>query len=72
MPQWFRRFSAGRLERHYAVNLYRQFLGCQVIGKQMLAQGKGSIINMASFYGWSAPTIPFTLAPGLISQHIAA
>ncbi len=37
------------------VNLTGSFLGCQVIGKQMLAQGKGSIINMASLYGVVSP-----------------
>src|SRR5580765_4191635 len=33
------------------VNLTGTFLGCQVIGSQMLQQGKGSIVNIASLYG---------------------
>lgn len=37
------------------VNLTGSFLGCQVIGKQMLRQGRGSIINMASLYGVVSP-----------------
>lgn len=37
------------------VNLTGSFLGCQVIGKQMLQQGRGSIINMASLYGVVSP-----------------
>jgi NAD(P)-dependent dehydrogenase (short-subunit alcohol dehydrogenase family) len=37
------------------VNLTGTFLGCQVIGKQMLQQGKGAIINMASLYGVVSP-----------------
>jgi NAD(P)-dependent dehydrogenase (short-subunit alcohol dehydrogenase family) len=37
------------------VNLTGTFLGCQVIGKQMLQQGKGTIINMASLYGVVSP-----------------
>ena len=38
-----------------AVNLTGTFLGCQVIGGQMLAQRSGSIINMASLYGVVSP-----------------
>jgi NAD(P)-dependent dehydrogenase (short-subunit alcohol dehydrogenase family) len=38
-----------------AVNLTGTFLGCQVIGSQMLAQRSGSIINMASLYGVVSP-----------------
>ncbi len=37
------------------VNLTGVFLGCQVIGKQMLKQKKGSIINIASLYGVVSP-----------------
>lgn len=37
------------------VNLTGTFLGCQVIGKQMLQQGTGAIINMASLYGVVSP-----------------
>jgi NAD(P)-dependent dehydrogenase (short-subunit alcohol dehydrogenase family) len=38
-----------------AVNLTGTFFGCQVIGRQMLAQRSGSIINMASLYGVVSP-----------------
>lgn len=37
------------------VNLTGAFLGCQVIGRQMLQQGSGSIINVASLYGVVSP-----------------
>jgi len=37
------------------VNLSGTFLGCQVIGQQMLKQEAGSIINMASLYGVVSP-----------------
>ena len=37
------------------VNLTGTFLGCQVVGNQMLNQGKGSIINIASLYGVVSP-----------------
>ncbi len=37
------------------VNLTGTFLGCQTIGKQMLLQGKGSIINISSLYGVVSP-----------------
>ena len=37
------------------VNLTGTFLGCQVIGQQMLIQRSGSIINMASLYGVVSP-----------------
>jgi len=38
------------------VNLTGVFLGCQVVGSQMLAQGKGSIINIGSLYGMVSPS----------------
>ena len=37
------------------VNLTGSFLGCQVMGRQMLEQGSGSIINIASLYGVVSP-----------------
>lgn len=37
------------------VNLSGTFLGCQVVGQQMLKQQSGSIINMASLYGVVSP-----------------
>ena len=33
------------------VNLKGTFLTCREIGRQMISQGNGSIINMASTYG---------------------
>ena len=52
------------------VNLTGAFLGCQVIGKQMLLQGKGSIINIASLYGVVSPN--HNIYPGTgISQPVA-
>lgn len=37
------------------VNLTGTFLGCQIVGNQMLKQGKGSIINLGSLYGVVSP-----------------
>jgi NAD(P)-dependent dehydrogenase (short-subunit alcohol dehydrogenase family) len=52
------------------VNLTGSFLGCQVIGRQMLEQGKGSIINFASLYGVVSPN--HKMYPGTgINQPVA-
>jgi NAD(P)-dependent dehydrogenase (short-subunit alcohol dehydrogenase family) len=52
------------------VNLTGSFLGCQVIGEQMLAQKSGSIINLASLYGVVSPN--HKMYPGTgISQPVA-
>jgi len=52
------------------VNLTGSFLGCQVVGAQMLKQGRGSIINMASLYGVVSPN--HRIYPGTgISQPVA-
>jgi NAD(P)-dependent dehydrogenase (short-subunit alcohol dehydrogenase family) len=52
------------------VNLTGTFLGCQIIGKQMLKQNKGSIINIASLYGVVSPN--HNIYPGTgISQPVA-
>jgi NAD(P)-dependent dehydrogenase (short-subunit alcohol dehydrogenase family) len=52
------------------VNLTGTFLGCQVVGKQMLKQGKGCIINMASLYGVVSPN--HNIYPGTgINQPVA-
>ncbi len=52
------------------VNLTGAFLGCQVVGKQMLENGKGSIINIASLYGVVSPN--HNIYPGTgISQPVA-
>ncbi|MBP2283035.1 NAD(P)-dependent dehydrogenase (short-subunit alcohol dehydrogenase family) [Flavobacterium sp. CG_23.5] len=37
------------------VNLTGAFLGCQIVGAEMLKQGNGSIINIASLYGVVSP-----------------
>lgn len=52
------------------VNLTGTFLGCQVVGKQMLKQAKGSIVNLASLYGVVSPN--HNIYPGTgISQPVA-
>jgi NAD(P)-dependent dehydrogenase (short-subunit alcohol dehydrogenase family) len=52
------------------VNLTGTFLGCQAAGRQMLKQGKGSIINLASLYGVVSPN--HNIYPGTgISQPVA-
>ncbi|MDB5248662.1 MAG: family oxidoreductase [Segetibacter sp.] len=52
------------------VNLTGAFLGCQVVGKHMLQNGKGSIINIASLYGVVSPN--HKIYPGTgISQPVA-
>jgi NAD(P)-dependent dehydrogenase (short-subunit alcohol dehydrogenase family) len=42
-------------EQILEVNLTGSFLGCQAIGRQMLQQRSGSIINIASLYGVVSP-----------------
>lgn len=42
-------------EKSLNVNITGTFLCCQVIGAQMAEQGSGSIINIASTYGITAP-----------------
>lgn len=52
------------------VNLTGTFIGCQVAGKQMLKQGKGAIVNLASLYGVVSPN--HNIYPGTgISQPVA-
>lgn len=52
------------------VNLTGTFLGCQVIGNEMLKKGKGSIVNIASLYGVVSPN--HNIYPGTgISQPVA-
>jgi NAD(P)-dependent dehydrogenase (short-subunit alcohol dehydrogenase family) len=52
------------------VNLTGTFLGCQVIGKQMLQQGKGAIINIGSLYAVVSPN--HNIYPGTgITQPVA-
>lgn len=52
------------------VNLTGTFLGCQVVGKHMLHNKRGSIINIASLYGVVSPN--HRIYPGTgISQPVA-
>lgn len=52
------------------VNVTGCFLGCQIVGKHMLQNGKGSIINIASLYGVVSPN--HNIYPGTgISQPVA-
>jgi NAD(P)-dependent dehydrogenase (short-subunit alcohol dehydrogenase family) len=51
----FQDFPLEDWQQILTVNLTGTFLGCQVIGGQMLAQRSGSIINMASLYGVVSP-----------------
>lgn len=52
------------------VNLTGTFLGCQVVGGQMVERGSGSIINLASLYGVVSPN--HRMYPGTgISQPVA-
>lgn len=52
------------------VNLTGAFLGCQVVGKHMVENGKGAIINIASLYGVVSPN--HKIYPGTgISQPVA-
>ncbi|MEB2785128.1 SDR family oxidoreductase [Algoriphagus persicinus] len=51
----FEDFPEEDWDRIMDINLKGVFLGCQVIGKQMLTQGKGNIINIASLYGVVSP-----------------
>ncbi len=51
----FEDFSLEDWERVIAVNLTAVFICCQAVGRQMLKQGSGNIINVASTYGVVAP-----------------
>ncbi len=47
-------FPEEQLDRVLALNLKGTYLPCQAFGRQMLAQGKGSIVNVASIGGFNA------------------
>jgi NAD(P)-dependent dehydrogenase (short-subunit alcohol dehydrogenase family) len=51
----FSSFPLEDWQRILDVNLTGTYLGCQVIGSQMVKQRAGSIINMASMYGVVSP-----------------
>lgn len=52
------------------VNLTGVFLGCKIVGPHMLAQGRGSIINLASLYGVVSPNHRIYEGTG-VSQPVA-
>ncbi|HEU4704059.1 MAG TPA: SDR family oxidoreductase [Conexibacter sp.] len=47
-------FPEEQLDRVLALNLKGTYLPCQAFGRQMLEQGKGSIVNVASIGGFNA------------------
>jgi NAD(P)-dependent dehydrogenase (short-subunit alcohol dehydrogenase family) len=53
-------FPEAEWDRIIAVNLKGTFLCCQVIGREMIKQGRGSIINLASIGGLVA--LPLSVA----------
>lgn len=48
------------------VNLTGTFLGCQIVGAQMLKRGAGSIINIGSLYGVVSPHHPMYNGTGIV------
>ncbi len=66
----FENFSLEDWNAIMQVNLTGTFLGCQVIGKHMLENQYGSIINMASLYGVVSPHHTIYEGTG-ISQPVA-
>jgi len=53
--QRFEQYPLASWERALAVNVTGTFLCCQVLGAEMAAQKRGSIVNVASTYGVVAP-----------------
>jgi NAD(P)-dependent dehydrogenase (short-subunit alcohol dehydrogenase family) len=51
----FEHYSLERFRRQLDVNVTGVFLACQKLGTPMAVRGSGSIINVASTYGISAP-----------------
>lgn len=51
----FSEFKTDDWQQIMGVNLTGTFLGCQVVGGNMVARGKGAIINIASLYGVTSP-----------------
>lgn len=66
----FEQFPLGDWNQIIAVNLSGSFLGCQIIGRQMVERGNGSIINVASMYGLVSPHHAIYAGTG-ISQPVA-
>lgn len=70
---WYRRPEDTPLEEWHAIistNLTGVFIGCQVFGKAMLAQARGSIINISSVAGHVglARTAAYCAAKGGVEQ----
>jgi len=51
----FENYSLAAWQRSLDINLTGTFLTCQTLGAQMAADGHGSIINIGSTYGLTAP-----------------
>ncbi len=51
----FEEYALERWRRSLEVNVTGTFLCCQVLGKEMVQKGRGSIINVASTYGVVSP-----------------
>jgi len=51
----FESYPAGSWDKVMEVNVKGVFLCCQVIGGQMAASGRGSIVNISSIYGMVSP-----------------
>jgi NAD(P)-dependent dehydrogenase (short-subunit alcohol dehydrogenase family) len=62
----FENFSLDDWNSIMNVNLTGTFLGCQIVGNQMLKQGKGSIINIASLYGVVSPNHKMYPGTGIV------
>jgi NAD(P)-dependent dehydrogenase (short-subunit alcohol dehydrogenase family) len=62
----FENFSLDDWNAIIDVNLTGTFLGCQTVGNQMLKQGSGSIINIASLYGVVSPNHNIYIGTGIV------
>ncbi len=62
----FENFSLNDWNSIMNVNLTGTFLGCQTVGNQMISQGKGSIINIASLYGVVSPNHKMYPGTGIV------
>ena len=51
----FEEYAVATWERALAVNITGMFLCCQAVGRQMVAQGGGAVVNINSTYGVVAP-----------------